>query len=232
MENNTKKRMSVKPTLEPTIAAEKPKGRRESKAIHQKPVFDYPSNDAPNTDQQMPVPIAPFQPQLYPVPGQPMYYQQPYGQPIMNNGTPGNPVQPNPYINNQVSPPLPSYVPLRFGFEAAKIVCPYCHQSSKTRIETSFNCCTCFTYIFLIILIPILIALALYSGCGAGCSAGWASSTDCDCNCNCCDGTCCVCAKTSCRCCTDYHHYCVNCGKRIGTRDSCLELCPCFSCFC
>ena len=239
MEKSSKRRMSVKPTLESSQKLEKPK-RRQSQMVKTKPnANDFPQTN-PNYENQVQVQMMPPAAQIYPMPGQPIYYQPQYGQPMMMNGYSTNPMntinnyqgmgniqpmQANPYIQNQ-NTPVP-YVPLRFGFEASKIVCPYCNQSCQTKIEESFNFCTCCTYIFIIILIPILIVLAAYSGCGNATCSNTCSNADC-CDCN---SSCCVCGPCKCDCCKDYNHYCSNCGKRVGGRDSFVELCPCFSCF-
>ena len=70
------------------------------------------------------------------------------------------------------------------------------------------------------VLIPILIILAAITGC---------KSTHYNhmCNCDCC---CCGTGTCDCRCCFDSYHYCQHCGKEIGRRNSCIEICPCFDC--
>lgn len=243
MEPNSKRRMSVKPTVDPLDKPkqEKPKRRQSHFVKSNNNLNDLPQTVA-NLENQGQIQMMPPAPQIYAVPGQQMYYQQPYGQPVMMNEyplqqtnsmnqmqgmQPMQPMQGNQYTVNQITPAM-SYVPLKFGFESSKIVCPYCNQHSKTRIEQSFNICTCCTYIFIILLIPILIILAAYAGCGASTCSSGCSSADCDCNCNCC--ICGTGSSSACNCCIDYNHYCSNCGKRIGGRDSCQELCPCFSC--
>ena len=191
-------RYSLKTKEEPTE-----KGKRHSKLYKQ----NFDDNGVPNSNALM-------QQQV------PIYQQQmmtPYGQPIMMNG--GLPS--NQYIVNQINP-IP-VTPLKFGLVAMTTVCPFCQVSAPTKIEESFNCCTCFCYAFIILLIPILLILAAYSGChNVHCNNG------CDCSCECC-----ACAACGCKCCIDVNHYCTNCGKLLGTRDSCTELCPCFSnCIC
>ena len=164
---------------------------------------------------QQPVPVIQGQ-QYYVV--QPQQMIMPYGQPVMMNG-----VYPaNPYIMNQINPvPI---TPLSFGTLSRESLCPFCQTNAPSKIEESFNCCTCLTYFFIIILIPILLILAAYSGCNnVNCNNG-------SCNCDC---DCCSCHRCNCKCCFDVNHYCSNCGKLLGTRDSCHELCPCCSrCLC
>ena len=143
-----------------------------------------------------------------------------YGKPITTINIQGNVAAYNSYIINQVTPE--QYETMKFGFTAIPIICPFCQKNIITRIEETFNCCTCFLYIFIILLIPILLILAVYSGCrNVHCNNG------CDCTCACCVGGTC-----DCKCCFDTDHYCSYCGKKIGSRNSCIELCPCFSCCC
>ena len=135
----------------------------------------------------------------------------------INNKIHGKVLPYDSFIKNQKTPS--NKVSSKFGFESKPIVCPYCQQSSSTLIEESFNCCTCFIYIFVILLIPILLILAAYSGChNVHCDNG----CDCDCGCTCCGQGC------DCKCCFDTIHFCPMCGKQIGIRNSCFELCPCF----
>ena len=137
---------------------------------------------------------------------------------INNNNYKEQVIAYNPIIINQTRPKEDN-IP-KFGFIPTPIVCPYCQQSSTTLIEESFNCFTCFLYIFVIMLIPILLIMAAYSGChNVRCDRG------CDCDCN---GVFCV-GLCDCKCCFDTNHYCPLCGKLIGTRSSCAELCPCFT---
>ena len=221
-EKSTNRHLRSTPTIESSGKSEKPKNKKLSKVGV--PKSKYPDNNdkiPSNISNKQPVPIAPMQPDLYPIPEQPMHYQQPYGQPVS-----GLPMQGNVYMINQLTPNK-AFVPLKFGYNSLQIICPYCHQSVSTRIEESFNCCTCLTYLFIIILIPILLVLAVYAGCGA------ASCGNSSCDCNCCDSTCCICGAYACNCCRDYNHYCSNCGQRLGSKDSFHELCPCFSsCIC
>ena len=121
-------------------------------------------------------------------------------------------------INNQISPN--KFKTTKFGFVPTTIICPHCHNNTLTVIQESFNCGTCFVFILAIVLIPILIILAAITGC---------KSTHYNhmCNCDCC---CCGTGTCDCRCCFDSYHYCQHCGKEIGRRNSCIEICPCFDC--
>ena len=204
MEKGEKNGYSLKPNEVPTE-----KGKRSSKLYQQ----NFYENEVPNSKVMMQQQVPIYQNNQY-------FAQQqmiPYGQPVMMNG--GFPS--NQYIVNQINP-VP-VTPLKFGVIAMTTVCPFCQVSAPTKIEESFNCCTCFCYFFIILLIPILLILSAYSGChNVNCNNG--------CTCDC---TCCVCGACACKCCIDVNHYCANCGKLLGTRDSCTELCPCFSkCIC
>jgi hypothetical protein len=216
MEKSEKHRFSSKTKEIPSE-----KGKRHSKMLTKPKKVDY-ENQNPNSNimMQQSVPIVQGQ-QFYGM--QPGKMMTPYGLPAtMNGGLP-----PNEYIMNQINP-VP-VTPLKFGILAMDTLCPFCQTNAPTKIEESFNCCTCFCYSFIILLIPILLIIAAYAGCSnVHCHHGCA----CDCDCNCCrcnDGDC----RCDCKCCIDVNHYCSNCGKLLGTRDSCQELCPCFSnCLC
>ena len=209
MEKSEKHRFSSK-TKE--ISTEK--GKRHSKMLTKPKKVDYENpNHNSNIMMQQSVPVIQGQ-QFYGM--QPGQMTMPYGQAAMMNGG----LPPNQYIMNQINP-IP-VTPLKFGILSRESLCPFCQTNAPTKIEESFNCCTCFVYFFIILLIPILLILAAYSGChNVHCDHGCV----CDCDCCCCRSTGC-----ECKCCIDVNHYCSNCGKLLGTRDSCQELCPCFSC--
>ena len=137
----------------------------------------------------------------------------PYSYPEMMNNIPGQALPPNQYISNQMAPQPAE--PLKFGFSPMLIICPYCQANINTKTEETFNCFTCGCYSFDILLIPIILLLL-----GA---AGGGECKDCSCSCDC---ACCG-ERCNCKCCFDVNHYCMNCGKLIGTRDSLIELCPC-----
>ena len=205
MEKDEKHRYTLKTK---TVPVEK--GKRQSKLYKQ----NIDESDVPDSKIAMQQQVPIYQNEQYLAQQQMM---MPYGQPVMMNG--GLPS--NQYIVNQINPV--AVTPLKFGVIAMTTVCPFCQVSAPTKIEESFNFCTCFCYFFIILLIPILLILAAYSGChNVHCNNG------CTCDCECC-----ACAACACKCCIDVNHYCTNCGKLLGTRDSCTELCPCFSnCIC
>ena len=88
-----------------------------------------------------------------------------------------------------------------------------------TRIDESFSCSTFFMYIFILLLAlpPILLCIYILT------------ERDDDRNDNKCCFICYSCSicYTDCKCCIDVDHYCSNCGKKIGSRNSFTELCPC-----
>ena len=213
MEKSEKHRFHDKPGL---IPVEKAKTKLKSKKVQSPQTQENHINNQ-NIMIQGEVPVIQNQ-QLYGVPQQQMM-MPPYGQPVMGNNIPGQYFPPNPYVLNQIPPVSETVKPLKFGYIAKEIVCPYCQSNTLTKVEENFNFCTCFCYIFIILLIPILLVLAAYSGCNnTHCNNG------CDCDCNCC-----YCGPCECKCCIDSNHYCANCGKLLGSKDTCMELCPCFS---
>ena len=126
----------------------------------------------------------------------------------------------NHYIDNQVNPE--NFEAMKFGFVPTSMICPYCKNNTVTIIEETFNFGTCFLFVLIILLIPILIIVAAFSGCK---SAHYNHTCRCD-YCCCGSGSC------DCKCCFDSYHYCQHCGKQIGKRNSCLELCPCIDACC
>ena len=195
MEKSEKHRFSMKPELSPT---EKSKKRRSSK-MPESPQTQENQMRNPNIMLQGEVPVMQGQ-QFYGMPQQQMMMPQqqmmmaPYGQGVMMNTIPGQSYNPNPYVINQIQP-VP-VTPLKFGYVSREIVCPYCQSTTLTKVEESFNCCTCFVYIIIILLIPILLVLAAYAGCNnVHCNNG----CDCDCRCNCC----CYGETCDCKCCID-----------------------------
>ena len=152
------------------------------------------------------------------IPQQPYYVNQPITyQPLYNQAVIVNPGQPN-IIINQGGPII--YTPIEFNRRRVKMVCPYCNNSIKTKVEQRFNCCTFCTFFLCI----ILLLLALANGNG---------SSDCNCNCSsrerCCCCCCCCCCyeKTAeqveeeedeqcCDCFNDAIHTCPSCGRVLG----------------
>ena len=224
--NKGKRRFSVKPKVEQN---EKGNDNTNNKRRHSK-MFKPQKQENGNLQQnimiqemagvqtmQGPAPIT--QSQFYPVIPQMMEN----GVPIIIGTMPGQALPPNAYITNQIGPPM-AYGALNYGIDPNVIInkfCPYCGQKYIPKVEESFNCCTCFIYTIILLLIPLLLVLAAYSGCqNINCNNG------CDCNCNCC-----YCGTCECNCCMDKDYYCSKCGKKIDSKNSCLELCPCFKCF-
>ena len=139
-----------------------------------------------------------------------------YGKPITND-IQVNVLPQNPYVINQVTPD--KYSNIKFGYIETPIVCPFCQQNTITRIEESFSCSTFFMYIliFLLIVVPIFII----------CSMDDRNHNYDD---NCCRCYSCPVCFTDCKCCIDVDHYCSNCGKKIGSKNTFAELCPCCQC--
>ena len=153
---------------------------------------------------------------------QPIFYQQPYAQPVIINSNQQN------IINNQV---LPTITPIKWTIHPRLIVCPFCMKNIKTKVEEKFNYVTlCFWIIFL-----ILLPLALFAALAGGATCG-------QCTCDCCcskkkeekeeekeeekkedieviekrDKCCCI------SCCYDGTHYCPECGKVLGESKTCF----------
>ena len=162
-----------------------------------------------NQQQGVPVNIQ----QGYIQPNQVNISQQPYPanqpityQPIYNQTVIVNPGQQNLIINQGA--PI-TYAPVEFRYRPVKMVCPYCNNSIKSKVEQRFNFCTC----FIICLCALLIILA---GANGNCNGG--------CDCCCC---CCCCQKPReeeeeeegekcCYCCNDAIHTCPACGRILG----------------
>ena len=225
-QNRRKSRISIKPKVVPI---EKDNinitnKRRHSKMI--KPQIQEKENQQQNlmikgmAGGQPIQGVIPFaQSQLYPDLPQMMENDLP----IIMSTTPVKGLSSNAYITNQIGPPM-AYEALNYGLDPHVTInkfCPYCGHKYVPKVEENFNCCTCFIYIIIILLIPILLVLAIYSGCqSVNCNNG------CDCNCNCC-----YCGTRECNCCLDRNYFCSKCGKKIDSKNSCIELCPCFKCF-
>ena len=140
-----------------------------------------------------------------------------YGKPITND-IQVNVLPQNSYIINQVIPD--KYANMKFGLIETPIVCPFCQQNTITRIEESFSCSTFFMYILIILLVlaPIIFCLSIVE------DRNRAHYDDDYC---CYRRYSCPVCFTDCKCCIDVDHYCSNCGKKIGSRNSFAELCPC-----
>ena len=129
---------------------------------------------------------------------QPIIYQQPYYQPGVVQTVP---IQLNNIIVNQNEPK-----PTIFRKNPTTTICPFCNQKVDTKIEESFNVCTCLT-IFFFIFFPF---------------GFW----NFNCTCRCAeDGCkeCCICDDCCDFSCYDCTHKCSNCGKIVGEYDSCYK---------
>ena len=116
-----------------------------------------------------------------------------YGEPISNDQKTKNVI----IVNQQ----LPTVTPITFTTNPVQMVCPYCLQNIVSNVEKNFNCLTCLFYLFISALcaIPILI-------CNGICNSGGLNFGYCNCDCDCC---------------CDAEHFCPNCGKIIGSHNSC-----------
>ena len=124
-------------------------------------------------------------------------------------------------VNQKIDPKI------EFGARPEKIKCPYCQRIMMTNIEDRCNCCSFFPY-FLMFIVPFIIIFYIfcinveYCACEFGCKVA-------DNSC-CFYPTCCSCVirpnLDDCRCCLDVDHYCSHCGKLIGNRNACTDICP------
>ena len=196
-------------------------------------ISDKPQTQMQTTDQISSQPDQPYQQQGVPVNiqqnyKQPNQAQQPYYsnqpityQPLNYQQVIVNPGQPN-LIVNQGAPII--YTPVEFKYRRVYMVCPYCNNPIKTKVEQKFNFCTCITICLCILL--ILFALGNGNGnLGNGC--------DCRSNQGCCCCCCCCCydqpkqeeeeedEERCCECCNDAIHTCPVCGKFLGRHTTC-----------
>ena len=127
-------------------------------------------------------------------------YNSSYGQPIM----PGT-IQQNGIIINQTSPII---LQKKLTIYPEEMNCPYCMSRMTTKVEQSFNCCTCFACF---LLITFLFPLAIFTV-----VAGNYTYNNGGCTCDC-EGCC------ECKCCCDATHVCPNCGKVVASYNSCTR---------
>ena len=127
---------------------------------------------------------------------------------------------------------------IHFSSKSQKIICPYCHKKVKTDIEEEFSCLSCIVYSLSFLFPPLFMYFMLCGNieeCICKFSCEETSCRICDSECGCCYYLkCCSCIDDqSSHCCfCDIEHYCSNCGKLIGRRNS-LHLCPpCCNCCC
>ena len=152
--------------------------------------------------------------------------QQPYlanqpitYQPLYNQAVIVNPGQPNLIINQGV--PI-IYTPVEFKYRPVKMVCPYCSNSIKSKVEQRFNFRTC----LILCLCSLLIIIAALNGNCSNC--GCSDSRE-----GCCCCCCCCCYKEPkeqveeeqeeqcCECCNEAIHTCPSCGRVLGTYTLC-----------
>ena len=120
-------------------------------------------------------------------------YPKGYAEPIQITQKQNNAI----IINQQ----LPTETPISFSKDPVKMKCPYCLQNITSEVEKKCNCLTCLFYLFAIILcaIPLLICAGICNS-----ATGLNINPSCDCEC-----------------CCDIEHICPNCGKNIGSYNSC-----------
>ena len=117
---------------------------------------------------------------------------------------------------------------ITFGGNPGNYLCPHCKMNVTSNIEDKCNCLTCIIYLIMFIIFPIYIIYVI-------CIDIEYCSCEFECACTndglCCYPKCCSCPNRqskydNCQCCCDTQHYCSNCGKLIGTKNSCIEICP------
>ena len=156
-------------------------------------------------------------------------FPQQYSQPVIiaNQGE-GIPPQ-NTYIINQNydnnNNNINNVNNITFGGKPGTYLCPHCKMNITSYIEEKCNCLTCIIYLIMFLFFPAIIVYSMcidieYCRCEFECKC--ANNFPCACP------KCCSCPnrKSDGRDCCDTEHYCSNCGKLIGTRDSCVEICP------
>jgi len=162
---------------------------------------------------QSPEIISQMQPQTMVIP-------QPNSQPVIiaNSGD-------NPSISNDNIPQNDSEI--IFKVIPQEILCPHCKCIISTNTEEKCNFFSCIFY-FIILIFPVF--FVFYELCidieDCYCEFECRPSND---GC-CCFPYCCRCPNRptfkDCLCCCDVEHYCSHCGKLIGTRNACIEICP------
>ena len=120
-------------------------------------------------------------------------YPKGYAEPIQITQKQNNAI----IINQQ----LPTETPITFSTDPVNMKCPYCLQNITSEVEKKYNCLTCLFFLFAIIFcaIPLLICSGICNS-----ATGLNINPSCDCEC-----------------CCDAEHACPNCGKNIGSHNSC-----------
>ena len=120
-------------------------------------------------------------------------YPKGYAEPIQITQKQNNAI----IINQQ----LPTETPITFSTDPVNMKCPYCLQNITSEVEKKCNCLTCLFFLFAIIFcaIPLLICSGICNS-----ATGLNINPSCDCEC-----------------CCDAEHVCPNCGKNIGSHNSC-----------
>lgn len=122
---------------------------------------------------------------------------------------------------------------IKFSRDPQQIICPYCRRNVLTTVEDKCNFFSIIIFFIMMTITPIFIFYLLVL-----------DNKDCICEFSfdilCAKGFCCTCCRCpsrntlgDCQCCVDVEHYCSYCGKYIGIRNSCIEICPpcCRCCF-
>ena len=120
-----------------------------------------------------------------------IYKNNNYGKPIIESPKSSN----GRVINQELSNVL---VPITFSVNPVELTCPFCNNKILSKIDRKFNC---YTFCFFVLLTMLCLLPCLF--CAGLCNIGNVYF-DCDCTC-CCDTT----------------HRCPNCGKVVGTHESC-----------
>ena len=120
-------------------------------------------------------------------------YPKGYAEPIQITQKQNNAI----IINQQ----LPTETPISFSTDPVNMKCPYCLQNITSEVKKKCNCLTClfFLFAFIFCAIPLLICSGICNS-----ATGLNINPSCDCEC-----------------CCDAEHVCPNCGKNIGSHNSC-----------
>ena len=157
-------------------------------------------------------------------------FPQQYAQPVLISNQGGGIPPQNTYIINQNSVinvnNINNVNNIEFGTKAGTYLCPNCQMNVSTNIQSQCNCCSFLIFALMMIIFPVFMTYVMCIDIeDCRCEFGCGVSTN-----GCCYPKCCSCPDrrtvADCNCCCDVEHYCSNCGKLIGTRDSLKEICP------